>query len=110
MPRPLEPRAADNAPAGHPAHEASRVGGERADVRLPRAPLGPSESAYSESPIRAPASRAIARSMSGFTELSGNTASTPSRRICSTSRSTSPADACACVESDGITAPTTSTP
>ena len=58
----------------------------------------------------APASRAIAFSMSGFTELSGKMASTPSRRIWSTSRCTSPADACACVDSDGITAPTTSTP
>jgi Fur family ferric uptake transcriptional regulator len=76
----------------------------------PALPFGPSESAYSLPPTLAPASRAIARSMSGLTELSGKTASTCSRRIWSTSFCTSPADACAWVESDGITAPTTSTP
>ena len=48
--------------------------------------------------------RAIARSMSGFTELSGKIASTRSRRIWSTSRWTSPAEACACVDSDRICA------
>ena len=60
--------------------------------------------------LSAPDSRAIALSMSGLTALSGKIASTPSARIWRTSSSTSPADACACVDSEGITEPTTSIP
>ena len=52
----------------------------------------------------------MASSSFALTALSGKIASTPSARICSTRRWTSPAEAWAWVESDGITAPTTSMP
>ncbi len=55
----------------------------------------------------APVSCAIASSTLALTERSAKIARTRSRRIVSTSFARSPADACACVESDGITVPTT---
>jgi hypothetical protein len=61
-------------------------------------------------PTLAPASREIACSSFWVTAASGKIASTPSSRIWLTSLSTSRADAWACVDSDGITAPITLTP
>ena len=74
----------------------------------PALPAGPSVSAYSAAPTRAPASRAIARLSFAPAELSGKIVFTPAARIVRTRRATSPADACACVESAGITVPMTS--
>ena len=61
----------------------------------PSEPAGPSVSAHSGRPTRAPVSRAIASSTSGLTELSAKIAFTRSRRIVSTSAAVSPADGCA---------------
>jgi hypothetical protein len=58
----------------------------------------------------APASREIACSSFSGMAASGKIVSTPSERIWSTSSCTSRADACAWVDSDGMTAPITSTP
>ena len=59
-------------------------------------PRGPSESAHSGRPTFAPASRAIACSTFGLTELSANTAGTPlGAGSSSTSSAVSPADGCA---------------
>ena len=67
-------------------------------------------SAHSGRPTRAPASRAIAASTFGLTELSAKTALTRSRRIVAISSAVSPADGCATVERAGMTAPTTRSP
>ncbi len=71
-------------------------------------PSAPSESAYSAGPTFAPASRAIARVSFALTDCSGKIVDTPALRIVLASRATSPPEACACVDSAGMTVPMTS--
>ena len=58
----------------------------------------------------APVWRATACAIRGLTDRSGNTAFTSSLRITRLRSASSPADGCAWVVCDGITAPTTSIP
>ena len=76
----------------------------------PLDPAGPSESAHSAAPTRAPVWRAIACSTFGFTEDSAKIVRTPVRSIVAISFATSPADGCPAVLSAGMTAPATVMP
>ena len=73
----------------------------------PGDPAGPRASAYRDVTMLAPASRATLRSRAALTERSEKMARTCARRIVRTSAAVSPADACPCVESDGMTVPMT---